>query len=77
MEGEFGDADTQHSIFAIEGRLIQPIAGKHDPGKWKNHVANFKTGTIVKRLRRAGQLRPAQVDHTLSLASFRYLMTQL
>ena len=38
------------------------VSGKHDPRKGKNHVANFKTGTRVKRLRRSGALRPLVGD---------------
>ena len=38
------------------------VSGKHDPRKGKNDVANFKTGTRVKRLRRSGALRPLVGD---------------
>ena len=38
-------------------------AGKHDPRKRQNDVANFKTGTRVKRLRRSGALRPLVGDN--------------
>ena len=34
------------------------VNGRHDPVKRRNDVANFKTGTRVKRLQRAGALRP-------------------
>ena len=37
-------------------------AGRHDPVKRRNDVANFKTGTRVKRLQRAGALRPLVGD---------------